>query len=74
MGMDPALREVLPASHGLIPIQHPLTQLLGLNSSREFEVGEFTPQQLRFQEALGLGVARQSRGPGAIRLTAHPSV
>lgn len=74
MGTGPALREVLPAGHGLVPVQHPLTQLLGLNSARELEVGEFTAQQLWFQEALGSGVARQSRGPESIRPTARPGV
>lgn len=58
MGMGPALRKVLPARHVLVPIQHPLTQFLGLNSTGELEVCEFTAQQLRFQKALGLGVAR----------------
>ena len=70
----PALREVLPASHVLVPVQHPLPQLLRLNSAGELEVGEFTTQQLWFQEALGSGVARESRGPGGIRFTAHPGV
>jgi hypothetical protein len=53
MGTAPALREVLPASHVLVPVQYPLPQLLGLNSAGELEVGEFTTQQLWFQEALG---------------------
>lgn len=70
----PALREVLPASHVLVPVQHPLPQLLRLNSAGELKVGEFTTQQLWFQEALGLGAARQSRGPGGIRFTVHPGV
>lgn len=57
----PALREVLPAGHVLVPVQHPLPQLLGLNSAGKLKVGEFTTQQLWFQEALGLGVGRESR-------------
>lgn len=61
MGTAPALREVLPASHILVPVQHPLPQLLGLNSSGELKVGELTAQQFRFQEALRLGGARQER-------------
>lgn len=68
MGTGPALREVLPAGHVLVPVQHPLAQLLGLNSAGELEVGEFTTQQLWFQEALGSGVAR------GFRLTARPGV
>lgn len=74
MGTGPALSEVLPAGHVLVPVQHPLAQLLGLNSAGELEVGEFTTQQLWFQEALGSGVARQSRGPEGFRLTARPGV
>lgn len=38
----PALRELLPAGHVLVPVQHPLPQLLGLNSAGELKVGEFT--------------------------------
>lgn len=71
----PDLREVLPASHVLVPVQHPLPQLLRLNSAGELKVGEFTTQQLWFQEALGLGAARQrAKGQGGVRFTAHPSV
>ena len=55
----------------------PCLQMLAgwlVNSAGDLEVGEFTTQQLWFQEALGLGVTRESRGPGGIMFTGHPGV
>lgn len=42
----------LPASHGVVPVQHLLSQLAVLDPPRELDVSELVTQELRPQEAL----------------------